>query len=259
MIRRFKQWLARHRRGNNKFLSCCIAVFDGVVQFLRVSWKLITSGDTRSIYYNKLFNSKNIHQTTSSTCMDRYPEIFSACRDYFQEKHPPKILSFGCATGEEVVTLCHYFPESEIVGAEINQNSLRRCRELKMDEKVRFIESTSENIAAQGPYDLIFCMAVLQRTPGTIEDKQIRDLRKIYPFEKFQEKVVELDGLLNTDGLFVIHMSQYDLPDTSIANRYRPYGDWNQACYGPWFFGPDSKLKTSTAPRHSIFQKIQKA
>lgn len=33
MIQRFKVWLARHRRGNNKILSGCIAVFDGVVQF----------------------------------------------------------------------------------------------------------------------------------------------------------------------------------------------------------------------------------
>lgn len=255
MIQRFKAWLARHRRGNNKILSGCIAVFDRVVQFFRVSRRLITDPDTRSIYYNKLFNAKNIHQTTSSTCIDRYPDVFSEARDYFQGKKPPKILSFGCSTGEEVITLCHYFPHSQIVGAEINQNSLRKCRSLNMDKRVSFIESTPENLAAHGPYDLIFCMAVLQRTPGTIEQKQIRDLKKIYPFEKFQEKVVELDKLLTKDGLFVIHMSQYDLPDTCVADRYRPWGNCTQAVYGPWFFGPDSKLKTSTAPRPSIFVK----
>ncbi|MBQ9762302.1 MAG: methyltransferase domain-containing protein [Oscillospiraceae bacterium] len=255
MIRRFKKWLARHRRGENKILRFGIGVFDAVVQFLRVTWKLITNRDTRSIYYNKMFNSKNIHQTTSSTCLDRYPEIFAAARDYFLDKKPPRILSFGCSTGEEVVTLCRYFPNSEIVGAEINQNSLRICRSLTLGDRVRFIESTPENIAAQGPYDLIFCMAVLQRTPGTIQDKQIRDLKKIYPFEKFQQKVEELDGLLNKNGLLVIHMSQYDLPDTDLAPRYHPYGDWNQNYYGPYVFGPDSKIKTITGNRHSIFVK----
>ena len=255
MIQRFKNWLARHRRGENKLLRFGIGVFDAVVQFLRVTWKLITNRDTRSIYYNKIFNSKNIHQTTSSTCLDRYPEIFAATRDYFSGKQPPKILSFGCATGEEVLTLRRYFPESEIVGVEINQNSLRICRSRSVDEKVTFLESTPENIAAQGPYDLIFCMAVLQRTPGTIQDKQIRDLKKIYPFEKFQQKVQELDENLNVGGLFVIHMSQYDLPDTNLAPRYHPHGDWNQNYYGPYVFGPDSKIKTITANRHSIFVK----
>lgn len=255
MIRRFKNWLARNRRSKNVFLRWGIGIFDAVVQFFRITRKLLTSRDTRSIYYNKIFNSKNIHQTTSSTCLNRYPEIFAACRDYFQDKQPPRILSFGCATGEEVVTLRLYFPESEIVGAEINQNSLRICRNRGLDGKVTFIESTPENIAAHGPYDLIFCMAVLQRTPGIIGDKQIRDLKKIYPFEKFQQKLLELDKTLNIGGLFVIHMSQYDLPDTVLAPNYRPHGDWNQDCYGPYVFGPDSKIKTLTGPRHSIFVK----
>lgn len=64
---------------------------------------------------------------------------------------------------------------------------------------------------------------------------------------------MELDKLLTKGGLFVIHMSQYDLPDTCAANRYRPWGNCTQAVYGPWFFGPDSKLKTSTAPPAQYF------
>ena len=153
-----------------------------------------------------------------------------------------------------MITPCHYFPQSEIVGAEINRNSLRKCSALDMDHRVQFIESTPENIAAQGPYDLIFCMAVLQRTPGTIEQKQIRDLRRIYLFEKFQKKVAELDGLVTKGGLFVIHISQYDLPDAIVADRYFPLERLQPGRIRPLVLRPGQQAQNlhSPPPQHFV-------
>lgn len=37
-------------------------------------------------------------------------------------------------------------------------------------------------------------MAVLQRTPDTITSQGIISLKKIYPFEKFEQQIIELDG-----------------------------------------------------------------
>ena len=38
----------------------------------------------------------------------------------FNSIEHPKILSFGCSTGEEVATLSKYIPHGSIVGVDIN-------------------------------------------------------------------------------------------------------------------------------------------
>ncbi len=52
------------------------------------------------------------HQLSNATEMDRYPEIFQACANHFGGKKL-KILSFGCSTGEECVSILKYMPNSE--------------------------------------------------------------------------------------------------------------------------------------------------
>jgi len=139
--------------------------------------------------------------------MDRYPEIFSLCRDYLAGRPDLRILSYGCSTGEEVLTLRSYFPAAMIVGAEINPQSLAIARKKVSDDRVVLIESDSAAIRESSPFDAIFCMAVLQRTPMLIADQGVKDLSGIYPFEKFDAKVAELDTWLKTGGLLVVHHS----------------------------------------------------
>ena len=60
-----------------------------------------------------------------------------------------KILSYGCSTGEEVLTLRNYFPNAHIIGAEINKHSLAKCRQLPVDEKINLhILNTSRDSKA---------------------------------------------------------------------------------------------------------------
>lgn len=53
--------------------------------------------------------------------MDRYP----ACKNYFNGKQDLKILSYGCSTGEEVLTLRRYFPTAQIIGTDIKNIALK--------------------------------------------------------------------------------------------------------------------------------------
>lgn len=46
-----------------------------------------------------------------------------------------------------------------------------------------------------------FCMAVLQRTPDKITRQGVKSLKKIYPFEKFEKQIIELDSYLKKGGL----------------------------------------------------------
>ena len=154
--------------------------------------------------------------------MDRYPRIFAACRDYFAGASDLRVLSYGCATGEEVLTLRRYFPGAIIVGAEINAHCLAVARKLAVDDRIAFIESDSAAIRSRAPFDVIFCMAVLQRTPMQVTARGIQDLKGIYPFEKFDAKVTELDSWLKQGGLLVIHYSQYAVSRATVGPNYEP-------------------------------------
>ncbi|WP_413307880.1 class I SAM-dependent methyltransferase [Bacillus sp. 1P10SD] len=210
----------------------------------------------RSIFLLQLINSRNVHQTTPYTYMDRYPTIFSACSEYLEGKQGLKILSYGCSTGEEVLTLRKYFPNAQIVGADINKRSLAKCKKLPVDNNIKFIYSTPSEIQKHGSFDAIFCMAVLQRKPHYIKSKGISSLKKIYPFEKFEQQIIELDNHVNKDGLLVIHFTQYSLCDTEVAPRYMALGNHNQNDYLTPVFDKNSNLIKNPPPQNSIFIKI---
>lgn len=235
-----------------KVKKSCIRV--GIV-FLSKVKRSLCDERYRAIILMKIFNSKRLQQTTSLTYMDRYPTIFAGCRDYFKGQDNIKILSYGCSTGEEVLTLRRYFPNATIVGAEINPHSLRICKSLPLNEKTKFINSTPREIIKQGPYDIVFCMAVLQRTPHVVTEQKIKSLKKIYPFEKFEKQVIELDQSVAPQGLMVIHFSQYSFEDTKISSRYQALGEYNQDDYHAAIFDKNSNIIIKPIPRKSIFVK----
>ena len=125
-----------------------------------------------------------------------------------------------------------------------------------MDEKITFIYSTPSEIQKYGPFDAIFCMAVLQRKPHYIEEKGINSLKKIYPFEKFEQQIIELDGLVNPKGLLVVHFTQYSLWDTTIASKYEALGNHNQNDYLSPVFDRNSNLVKNPTPQNTIFIKL---
>jgi hypothetical protein len=196
--------------------------FDACWQLAKGPARFCVNPEYRSTVLTRLFNARDVHQTTLYTGLNRYPAIFAACQRYFEHRTELRLLSFGCSTGEEVLALRRYFPTAFITGAEINRRCLAYCRRLDVDDRTAFVRSTHDLIAARGPFDGIFCMAVLQRTPEDVERRQLANLTRIYPFEKFDRQLVRFDALLKPGGLLVIHHTQYDVADASVAGRYEP-------------------------------------
>ena len=224
----------------------------------------ITDDAYRSIVVLRLFQGRALQQTTPLTWLDRYPPIFEACRDYSgrimtERAEPLRILSYGCSTGEEVLTLRRYFPDAWIVGAEINRRSLAACHALDVDDRIRFVRSKPKEIGREGPFDLVFCMAVLQRTPHAVveavEREGLRSLASIYPFSKFEEQTAQLDGWVRPGGLLVLHHTQYVFADATVAYKYAPiFGHPEPTEEGPRF-DANSRLIERTVMTPSIFVK----
>jgi len=251
-----KQVIKSQRSSKNPIIKIPISMLYLIRNSFRYSLHIFIDADYRSSILVELLNSRDVHQTTSLTFMNRYPVIFSACQNYFKEKKDLRILSYGCSTGEEILTLRSYFPSANIVGAEINKRSLKICRKRTVDEKISFIYSTLSEIQKNEPYDVIFSMAVLQRKPHVIAAKGITSLKNIYPFEKFEETIIEFDKLITPGGLLVVHYTQYSLLDTDVAQKYQALGNYNQNDYKEPVFDKNSNLIKNPDPQNSIFIKL---
>jgi hypothetical protein len=183
--------------------------------------KFITDSYARSIFLSRL-KTEEVHQPINTTRMDRYPELFGATQKYFQSATKPlKLLSFGCSTGEEVFTLRKYFPCAQITGVDISRWNIKICRQKNRDENIIFKHSDYKTLLELGPFDAIYCLAVLQHPDLKSKVMKITDSTAIYPFHKFNEQLKKFDTLLAKSGLLVLHHTNYRFSDSSIAPKYR--------------------------------------
>ena len=99
-------------------------------------------------------------------------------------------------------------------------------------------------------------MAVLQRKPHDVAAKGITNLSKIYPFEKFEKQIIDLDRLMKPNGLLVVHFTQYSLLDTKLESSYQALGNYVQDDYSTPVFDRNSELIKNPKPQKSIFIKL---
>jgi SAM-dependent methyltransferase len=150
------------------------------------------------------------HQLPNLTALNRYPEIFAAAAA--GTPGASRVLSFGCSTGEECVTLAEYFPMAEIVGADINPMNLLKARKHR-NHRIRFVYASDRILRGFGGFDVVFCMAVLRTSKK-------RRIFRFYPFDRFVERAQFLESLVKPGGLLVIHNASYRFSDTPRRFTY---------------------------------------
>lgn len=158
------------------------------------------------------------HQLTSTTGSNRYPEIFKAATTLVNNA-TPKILSYGCSTGEECVSLKSHFPESLIIGADINLQNLKKARKNNSMEGIEYLVSSESKLISRGLYDIIFAMSVLCRWEDT---KNVDSIENIYPFNKFNESIKLLFSLLKPGGFLVVYNANFLVEDSEVASFLEP-------------------------------------
>jgi SAM-dependent methyltransferase len=207
--------------------------------------RLLATSERRSILWTRAMHRDSVHQSTTYTCEERYPEIFNLAATLAPDAE--RILSFGCSTGEELIALRRRFPEAQIVGAEINPRSRRIARRRLADDSRTQIVSS-----AHGTFDIIFALAVLQREPHKIAEMEIVDLSPHYGHERFDGAVRDLARMLKPGGLFCIANAHYRIEDSSVARQFEPIAA-SPLMEEP-IFGPDGRrLERPTA--QTVFRK----
>ena len=88
-----KNLIRKGRISRNPIIRLSIKSLDIVRSIPYTIKRIITDKEFRAIFWMKTFKSKRVQQTTPLTCMNRYPVIFSACKDYLKDKENINILS----------------------------------------------------------------------------------------------------------------------------------------------------------------------
>jgi SAM-dependent methyltransferase len=179
-------------------------------------------------------------QPSMVTEPDRYPEFFAFVAEQLEDCAAPRILSFGCSTGDEVFALREYMPSAELVGMDINPRAIAACQrqlaERAPDPGISFICAGNTHGQTEASFDAIFCMAVLRH--GLLQASQPDSCAAILPFAQAENTVSDLARCLKPGGYLVIWNCHFRFADMAGAADFElvhssPHGRWaNQPLYG---------------------------
>jgi hypothetical protein len=163
-------------------------------------------------------------------------------------------MSFGCSTGEEVKTLSEYFPKAKIIGADINNRSIRLARSRYKNDRLSFVNSLSNEFEKIGSFDLLLCCAVFQTTANrTSVHKKHSD----YAFSKFESTMEMLDRKVSKNGLLVIDHCDFSFLDTKVSQKYKALSVANNSKLRrrPCYNNRNEKI-SDTTDNDRVFLKI---
>ncbi len=214
------------------------------------------------LYYKKLtyislaFSSgtkeKNIFQKASTTEYNRHPDIFDFLKLKYK-KESIKILSFGCSSGEECISLNKYLPNASILGVDINKKSLEKAKKINNNKNIIYKYCEPKDICNLGEFDVVIAISVLCKHP---EAEYLNDLSKIYPFKRYEDMIHKLDSVVKKDGLLIIRSSNYIFSDTKISNNYQIIENNNARKPKPFpKFNSKGFKKTDYLENKEIFKK----
>jgi SAM-dependent methyltransferase len=197
--------------------------------------------------WTKVVHRGEVHQTTPFTAEDRYPALFDLAARLVSNAE--RILSFGCSTGEELMSIRRRFPSAAIIGVEINPRSRRlAAQRIAADAGLAVVPPQ----LVTGLFDLVFALAVLQREPHKIDELNAQNIAAHYPFARFDAAVRDLDRWLRPGGLLCVTNTQYRIEDSSIASNFEPVAA-SPLMDGPLFASDGERLHAAVA--NTIFRK----
>jgi SAM-dependent methyltransferase len=204
-------------------------------------------------------HTRQLLQPSPETRVDRYPGFFSFVRDHLADTAAPRILSYGCSTGEEMVTLRSYFPSGVLTGIDINPHNIAICKQrwkaAGSDPAMQFICAGSPADQPDADYDAIFCMAVLRH--GALQAENPDRCDDYIAFAQVDALVSDLARCLKPGGYLIAWNCHFRFCDMTAAagfdlalTRTGGGGGGNYPLYGP------DNCRLSVPPYHdAVFRK----
>jgi SAM-dependent methyltransferase len=207
----------------------------------------------RAFVWLRLRPPANLFQPVNRTRLDRYPRIFATAYRILGDGTTLNLLSFGCSTGEELVTLRRYFPLARIKGIDINAHNLDMARRAMVDdETVDFALADSADGEPAAFYDAVFCMAVLRNS--ALSDGRAQSAEPHLHFTDFEKAVAGLARALKPGGLLAVRNSNFRFEDTTVAAGFEALLAVRRTPDTPKF-GPDNRRLPDEKKELALFRK----
>jgi SAM-dependent methyltransferase len=190
-------------------------------RYARAAFRFVTNSGYRSALKLRWRKPRNLFQVNNYTLANRYPVLFRLAREKLGDGPDTRLLSFGCATGEEVFTLREYFPGATIKGIDINPHNISVCEQRlakNPDPKIHFEVADSVEREPFAAYDAIFCMAVFRH--GDLADPRYARCDRVIRFADFCGMVEEIARRLMPGGLLLIIHANFRFCDTPTADEF---------------------------------------
>lgn len=214
-------------------------------------------GRYRSECHLRQARAPELFQIASYTAPDRYPALFAGLVRALEGSTAPRILSFGCSSGEEIESLRSLLPEAVFVGIDINPHSIALARRRLARSGVRLIHAGRIGTIPDAPFDAIVCMAVLQRTELNHQKPTL--CTPLLSFAKFEAAIAEFDRNLSVGGLLLLQHTNFRFSDTAVATRYAPAAELPAHRPEAVKYGRDDRLIPQARAETLLYRKLAEA
>lgn len=208
----------------------------------------------------RLRRPHNLFQPFAETSLERYPEIFDTVAGELRTP-APRLLSFGCSSGEELVSLWRRWPEAEVRGVDINGHSVRAARRLLRTAgapaRVSVVRGGDVGSEEPGSFDAVFALAVFRHGHLNHAPASCAPLLR---FADFDRAISELAALVRPSGVLAIGHANFRFGDTAAATGFHrlpmppEFGPGNSPVYSA-----DDQLAASQERDDGVWRRAEVA
>ena len=211
----------------------------------------IADPEYREIHRLQAHEAGQLFQPYPTTRADRYPQLFDALAARLAHLPQPRLLSFGCSSGEEVRALRQRMPNARITGLDLNRRMIERARAADPGALSHYRVAGAP--LADERFHAVLAMAVFRH--GELELHQPEACTRYLPFARFAEGLAMLDAVLEPGGWLALYNQQFRLSDTPLALRYQAE-DLTMAEPLTLLYGPDDQRLHGVRETAVLFRKL---
>lgn len=228
----------------------------GLREALTIAKALVVGGERREAAVARIVRPDNLFQPYTTTGPDRYPEEFAVVRAELGTT-TPRILSFGCSSGDELLTLREYFPAARIKGIDANPLAVRKARKRVAGAGQIAVsqgaDASGEPVAA---YDVVLALAVFRH--GALSASPPR-CDALIRFAEFERTITGLAATVKPGGLFVMRHANFRFTDCAVAADFElvrgGFGSAGASGLPSPVYGSDDQLLTLDQRDDGIYRR----
>ncbi|MBX3736121.1 MAG: class I SAM-dependent methyltransferase [Candidatus Didemnitutus sp.] len=196
-----------------------------IYRALRFAWHFATDRVFRRDYLRRLRPARGQFQFRSFTREERYPRIFAFLGERLAARADARVLSFGCATGEEAFSLRRRLPQAFIKGVDVNALDIavaerRRAAEGAAGERMEFTCAADAAGESADSYDAVLCLAVFQHS--ALKDEARESCAAFIRFGDFERVLGGLARCLKPGGYLAFRWANFRFEDAACASDFEP-------------------------------------